>query len=118
MPFKSPKECLNPNCHELTTKGAYCPAHTVEHKPYNKELDRSRGSACERGYDGKWRQARVGYLRKHPLCIECVTFGARTPATVVDHIVPHRGDKDLFWHSSNWQALCRRCHNKKTAKGL
>ncbi|MGN8738508.1 HNH endonuclease signature motif containing protein [Bilifractor sp. HCP3S3_D3] len=38
------------------------------------------------------------------------------PATVVDHIVPHRGDPKLFWDRSNWQALCKRCHDKKTRK--
>jgi len=37
-------------------------------------------------------------------------------ATVVDHIKPHRGDKTLFWERSNWQALCKQCHDIKTAK--
>lgn len=35
-------------------------------------------------------------------------------ATVVDHIIPHRGNKDLFWDESNWQALCKKCHDKNT----
>ena len=42
--------------------------------------------------------------------------GRRTPATVVDHIVPHKGDKKLFWDSGNWQPLCGPCHSRKTAK--
>ena len=41
-----------------------------------------------------------------------------TPATVVDHIVPHRGDKKLFWDQSNWQPLCKEHHDKKTGNGL
>ena len=32
-------------------------------------------------------------------------------ATVVDHIIPHKGDSDLFWDESNWQSLCKRCHD-------
>lgn len=32
-------------------------------------------------------------------------------ATVVDHIVPHRGDPVLFWDERNWQPLCKRCHD-------
>jgi tetratricopeptide (TPR) repeat protein len=36
-------------------------------------------------------------------------------AEVVDHIVPHRADRKLFWDQSNWQALCRMHHSKKTA---
>ena len=44
--------------------------------------------------------------------------GKLTPATVVDHIIPHRGDKKLFWDERNWQALCESCHNHKTGSGL
>jgi 5-methylcytosine-specific restriction protein A len=35
---------------------------------------------------------------------------------VVDHIVPHRGREQLFWDESNWQALCKPCHDKKTGE--
>jgi 5-methylcytosine-specific restriction protein A len=35
---------------------------------------------------------------------------------VVDHIIPHKGDKDLFWDSNNWQPLCKTCHDEKTAR--
>jgi 5-methylcytosine-specific restriction protein A len=35
-------------------------------------------------------------------------------ATVVDHIIPHRGDPTLFWDESNWQPLCKKCHDQKT----
>ncbi len=34
------------------------------------------------------------------------------PATVVDHIKPHRGDPKLFWDQENWQALCARHHDR------
>ena len=37
-----------------------------------------------------------------------------TMATVVDHIVPHRGDQKLFWDRGNWQPLCEHHHNVKT----
>ncbi|MEG0936266.1 MAG: HNH endonuclease signature motif containing protein [Clostridia bacterium] len=77
-----------------------------------------RGGANERGYDSRWRKARTLYLRKHPLCAECRRNGVLTPATVVDHIVPHRGDERLFWDEANWQPLCKTCHDQKTGKGL
>jgi 5-methylcytosine-specific restriction endonuclease McrA len=38
-----------------------------------------------------------------------------TAAAVVDHIVPQKGYSLLFWNESNWQSLCRRCRNRKTA---
>ena len=36
--------------------------------------------------------------------------GASELPEVVDHVVPHRGDRMLFWDSTNWQALCSACH--------
>ena len=42
--------------------------------------------------------------------------GRVVPATIVDHVVPHRGDPDLFWDEANWAALCKRCHDAKTAR--
>jgi 5-methylcytosine-specific restriction enzyme A len=91
-------------------------------KPYgrpDKEPRRERrGSAASRGYDGRWRKARLGFLRKHPLCCHCLERGRTTAATVVDHIIPHRGDKALFWNRENWQPLCKSCHDTKTGRGL
>jgi 5-methylcytosine-specific restriction protein A len=34
----------------------------------------------------------------------------------VDHIVSHHGDEALFWDEDNLQALCKSCHDKKTAR--
>jgi len=33
------------------------------------------------------------------------------PASVVDHIQPHRGDPRTFWDTTNWQSLCASCHS-------
>ncbi len=76
-----------------------------------------RGGADARGYDARWRRARKAFLRRHPLCAECMKEGKVTPATVVDHIVPHRGDPTLFWDIKNWQPLCKGCHDRKTGTG-
>lgn len=74
------------------------------------------GTAPERGYDHRWRQARNAYLADNPLCAECDKHGRVTPANIVDHIVPHKGNYALFWDTSNWQPLCKCCHDSKTAK--
>ena len=76
--------------------------------------DSMRGGADARGYNAEWRRARKAFLQKHPLCVECGKAGKLTPATVVDHIIPHRGDQRLFWDEHNWQALCKSCHDQKT----
>jgi 5-methylcytosine-specific restriction protein A len=56
------------------------------------------------------------FLQAHPLCEECRRKGKIRAAEVVDHIVPHKGNMRLFWDRSNWQALCKGCHDAKTAR--
>jgi 5-methylcytosine-specific restriction protein A len=81
-----------------------------------RELDRQRPSAARRGYGPRWRRAGAAYLARHPLCGPCQAAGRLKLATVVDHIVPHRGDPGLFWDEDNWQGLCKPCHDAKTAR--
>lgn len=71
---------------------------------------------AEKGYGSRWRKARETFLRSHPLCADHMQRGQVVPATVVDHIVPHKGDQALFWDSENWQPLCASCHGVKTAR--
>lgn len=77
---------------------------------------RTGKTTTERGYDGRWKKAREGFLRKHPLCCYCERKGVVEAATVVDHIIPHMGDKAIFWDSSNWQPLCKMCHDSTKAR--
>lgn len=116
MPSKPPRPCRYPGCPELTADPTrYCDAHL---KLTRRHQDRERGSSTERGYDGRWRRYRKTYLAEHPLCVICL---AKDPevireATMVDHIVPHKGDMKLFWDPKNHQSLCTECHGVKTAK--
>ena len=113
MPMKPKRPCRYPGCAGFCEQGqVYC----KEHMEWSD--DRLRGGAAFRGYDRKWREARAAYLRRHPLCVSCQTDGKLTPATVVDHVLPHRGDQRLFWDMNNWQALCKECHDRKTGSGL
>lgn len=83
--------------------------------PVHVAPQQQRASAAARGYDSRWKKARDGYLAKHPLCVHCEREGRVEAARVVDHIVPHKGDTALFWDSANWQPLCKRHHDIKTA---
>lgn len=76
-----------------------------------------RGSAHARGYNARWQKCSKLFLREHPTCAECERHGFVSEATLVDHIIPHRGNEGLFWDQDNWQALCDSCHNRKTGKG-
>ena len=55
-------------------------------------------------------------MRAGPLCALCMVNGAVTPARELDHILPCGDNAALFWDSGNLQALCRECHETKTAR--
>jgi 5-methylcytosine-specific restriction protein A len=74
-----------------------------------------RTGSCERGYNYRWRKARIAYLIQHPLCVECSAEGRVEQAVIVDHINPHKGNRELFWNKNNWQGLCKHHHDTKTA---
>ena len=109
MPTSGPRVCATPGC-GLSATDRFCDqCRTVGTS--------ARGTACERGYDRRWRNASKRFLIEHPLCAACEAQGRVTAAAVVDHIEPHRGDPELFWDPDNWQGLCTPCHNRKTAQG-
>lgn len=116
MPMKPKRPCRYPGCPNLCEKGVYCNEH-AEHDS-SRIYDRIRGNATERGYNSKWRVERKRFLSRNPLCAECLKENKLTAATVVDHIIPHRGDQELFWDRRNWQPMCKSCHDKKTGSGL
>lgn len=84
-----------------------------------------RESSAARGYNSRWQKASDSYKHANPLCVNCLRIGKLEQVDVVDHIKPHRlaaaiasGDEvaiaqaqALFWDKSNWQSLCKRCHD-------
>lgn len=84
-------------CSRLT-RVRYC----QDYKNFSTIFERHRSNAAKRGYDAKWRKGRAQYLSQHPICVRCGGI-----ATVVDKVVPHKEDANLFWTISNWQPLCK-----------
>ena len=62
-------------------------------------------------YDYQWQKLRKQYLQAHALCVECYKQNKVVAATVIDHIVPHKGNLELFYDEGNYQALCTNCHS-------
>ncbi len=72
-------------------------------------------------YNSRWDKARLSFLKSNPLCVMCLRQNRAIPATVVDHVRPHKlkealkgGNKEeiakaqkLFWDKTNWQPLGR-----------
>lgn len=62
-----------------------------------------------------WYRLRWHQLQSEPLCKYCQATGRLTPATVVDHVRPHKGDSQLFHDPDNLSSLCKTCHDKAKA---
>lgn len=77
----------------------------------NRQVDKERGSAAARGYDWAWAKESKAHREANPLCLYCALDERITACTLVDHLYPHRGDRDLFWDRTYWVSCCAPCHN-------
>lgn len=59
----------------------------------------------------EWREGRIEHLRANPCCKRCDDEGRVTEATVVDHKVPHQGNRELFFDRDNWESICKPHHD-------
>ena len=105
--------------------GGYCDDHRQaaidKANEHRSQLDKHRGSARQRGYDGTWERLRKMYLREQPLCEDCLENSlddvTLTPAVEVHHKKKVRDFPELRLVWSNLRALCKACHSKRTARG-
>ena len=64
------------------------------------------------GYGKNWLKYRYRFLHHNPYCCAC-----NERATVVDHAVPWKVDKEKwFWNIENYLPFCHSCHSTVTAK--
>ena len=118
--------CLRPKCGAVVERG-YCPDHTPVDR--RRIRDERQGNANTRGYTYRWYRRATLFRQRFPLCGQ--RAGGRAPvlsvcyeehrvtiADVVDHVVPHKGNRELFWSEDNWQSLCAACHARKTGLGF
>jgi 5-methylcytosine-specific restriction endonuclease McrA len=69
----------------------------------------------ERLYHTKRWERRAALQRKQfPLCAMCLKKNIVTPMDVADHIIPHRGDLNLFYYGE-LQSLCHTHHSSTKA---
>lgn len=110
MRGRARKVCAFPGC-PLFVKvgGSLCEQHEQERM---QRVEARRPTASQRGYGARWQRESARFLEEHPFCV----CGNAHRSEVVDHIKPHRGDQELFWDQSNWQAMAKACHDRKTAR--
>jgi len=76
----------------------------TESAPYRQAVTRWYKSA-------RWYRLRKHQLMLQPFCAMCLDNNTVTLATVVDHVIPHKGDPNSFW-LGRLQSLCLPHHNK------
>lgn len=90
-------------------------------KPRVQVLDTRRVPTMQAGRDStprlrgrRWMEKRRAWLRKSPLCEDCLELGrVNTSELEVDHVVPlYLGGKD---DESNYRTRCKEHHKIKTA---
>jgi 5-methylcytosine-specific restriction protein A len=114
MPAMPKRQCKKPGCFALTQeRNGYCTAHVSWRM---QQIDAGRQSR-KIVYNARWRAESAAFLRANPLCMceLCKAGELRTTrAVLVDHIVPHDNEYDLFWNPENWQSMSKACHDRKT----
>jgi 5-methylcytosine-specific restriction protein A len=88
--------------------------------------DRQRRYDAQRAAEREWRGwyklavwshpvhgLRAVQLRRQPLCETCLAKqpSELTPAVIVHHSVPHRGDWSLFTDAGKLASACKACHD-------
>ncbi|WP_025052589.1 HNH endonuclease signature motif containing protein [Sulfitobacter noctilucae] len=104
---RPPRLCT---CGKTVAHGQRCPCQIIRNRARNQRHDRNRPTASQRGYGSAWRTARAAFLKIND---RCAWPRCGAVATVVDHIIAHRGNQDRFWDRSNWQPLCKPCHDRR-----
>jgi 5-methylcytosine-specific restriction endonuclease McrA len=60
----------------------------------------------------RWQHRAKLQLTEFPLCAMCLARKVIIPATVADHITPHKGDHQSFYWGE-LQSLCQHCHSSR-----
>lgn len=110
MPQRALKPCAYHGCPTLVRSG-YCSMHrsmrSAEVNYHDRESQRLYSTV-------RWQRRREQQLSNQPWCEECLRSNIYTPATDVDHVLPHKGNENIFF-TGEVQSLCKVCHSRKTA---
>jgi 5-methylcytosine-specific restriction protein A len=114
--------CKAAGCNALVDKrGTYCQLHSYKQREDDErklqwlsgQSNKYRKEWADQYNCARWKNERKKFLEENPRCNRC-----GDEATVVDHIIEHRGNEELFWEQSNWQSLCSDCHKMKTIREM
>jgi 5-methylcytosine-specific restriction protein A len=108
--------CNFPGCTVLIDPSErYCLKHKKEKSSNSrKPFENAQRSNNNLYHTAQWKNLRKKVLKDNNYCVYC---GSRENL-VIDHIIPPRGNEDLFFSENNLQVVCHRCHSLKTAQEI
>jgi 5-methylcytosine-specific restriction protein A len=107
--------CREAGCRVLLEKPGYCEKHKKDYKSNRiKPFENAKRANYDLYKTAKWRAISRKHLSLQNFCVCC---GGKEDLTV-DHIIPPRGDTDLFYDIDNLETLCVMCHRWKTAREI
>lgn len=110
--------CSYPGCNLFAVAGhTYCEKHLAQSKKRHEEWlkEHKPFATATRANESlyhtyKWISLRKKILKENDSCRIC----GKTDGLTVDHIIPPRGNEELFFNENNLQVLCVECHRIKT----
>ena len=120
------KICNYPGCNEFTESGhIYCKTHLAESKKKhqewlenhnNKKKPFENATRCNNYNNAEWRALRREILKRDNYqCRQCgMTAEESGYPLEIHHVIPPKGNKELFYNINNCVTLCKFCHSRIT----
>jgi 5-methylcytosine-specific restriction protein A len=109
------KICNSPGCNELIAPTErYCQHHKKESPPPFSGAIRFNEALYKTSH---WRTLRAKILKEQPNCFKCGISGSESKLEI-HHLVPPRGNEELFFDENNLMTVCSACHRVITNREI
>ena len=121
--------CQYSGCNEMAENGhAYCEKHLAEShrkhqewlKSHNKKKPFENATRANNYNNAEWRALRREVLKRDGYqCCQCGITAAESGYPLeIHHIIPPKGNKELFFDINNCATLCKLCHARITQQEI
>ena len=121
--------CQYSGCNEMAEPGhTYCIKHLVESqkkrqewlKNNNKKKPFENATRSNNYNNAEWRSLRNEVLKRDNYqCCQCGASARESGFPLeIHHIIPPKGNKELFYDKNNCVTLCKWCHSRITQREI
>ena len=121
--------CQYSGCNEMAEPGhIYCEKHLIESqkkhqewlKNHNKKKPFENATRANNYNNAEWRALRREVLKRDGYqCCQCGITAAESGYPLeIHHIIPSKGNKELFYNINNCVTLCKVCHARITQQEI